>query len=126
MHTEETTTRSARQRRPVQQTLVTAASGGGGGAAAVAAASPAAASEDEQQQQQQQQQSHSAAPQQLHELRVVSLRQAVQGGGFSDSFERQYAGWAVSVVLRWMRVHCDLLVLLVASCIVHAQERGTA
>lgn len=33
---------------------------------------------------------------QLQELRVVSVRQAMRGGGFRATFERDYAGWTVS------------------------------
>ncbi len=75
--------KSTRQRRLVQQTLVTAAGGGGGRAAAAAVGSN------------KQLQPEPADAPQLHELRVVSVRQAVRGGSFSASFERQYAGWAV-------------------------------
>jgi hypothetical protein len=74
----------ARQRRLVQQTLATAAATAGGGSSAAAAPSAT----------EQQLPAPGATPQ-LHELRVVSVRQALRGSGFSGTFERQYAGWAV-------------------------------
>ncbi len=89
-------TKPARQRRLVQQTLLPAAAGGG------AAAAAAGVCPNEQLQPE-----PGDDASQLHELRVVSVRQAVRGGGFSASFEQHYAGWAVSAgLLRVLRCGC--------------------
>lgn len=81
------TRRSTRQRRLVQQTLFTAGGRASGSSRATAATAARAGPQP---------QAEPGNAQQLHELREVSVRQALRGSSFSATFERQYVGWAVS------------------------------